>query len=445
MRYKISLAVALAFVAVAFCLECLRPNEGLPRSRKMEDGSVLTVEAVSVGTNLRYHEATPKAWPLAIGQRLPYALAAGLGWRFNTQGWMNMTMPNGMTAMGIFTAHEGPGSVASGPMRVVVLDREGNSFGWHEGGGSDSGTDQTHLHYHQLQSWLVPAFPRRDKTVVVRFLRKQGDGKADVPVMQFRIANPQPGPYPTWTPEPWPATNNAGDLAVTLTDFTTGLSKSQPARAALENEEVVTRLALDLQENGRTNCPWQVKSVEVSDATGNRWNSYLRDAKNKTYPSGLTSTMTLPGNLWPGESAWKLRIELSPTSNIPPDELATLTGIALPPEGSNSPLSLATNLGGFSFRLQKIETKKPSGNTKRPALTVSISYEIKGMPEDCHLSVVKVCDEQGRKVQINGSKELSPRGDSFDLAVPTNAVSLNCTLGVRKSRFAQFIAKPRTL
>ena len=253
-----------------------------------------------------------------------------------------------MTAMGIFTAHEGPGSVASGPMRVVVLDREGNSFGWHEGGGSDSGTDQTHLHYHQLQSWLVPAFPRRDKTVVVRFLRKQGDGKADVPVMQFRIANPQPGPYPTWPPEPWPATNNAGDLAVTLTD-------------------------------------------------------------------------------------------------IPPDELATLTGIALPPEGSNSPLSLATNLGGFSFRLQKIETKKPSGNTKRPALTVSISYEIKGMPEDCHLSVVKVCDEQGRKVQINGSKELSPRGDSFDLAVPTNAVSLNCTLGVRKSRFAQFIAKPRTL
>ena len=184
-----------------------------------------------------------------------------------------------------------------------------------------------------MQSWFFPAFPRHGKTLVVRFLREEGKGKVYVPLMQFQIANPQPGPYPTWAAEPWPATKNVGDLAVTLTDLTTGLSESQPTRAALENEPVVTRLALDLEAKGRTNCPWQVKGVEVSDATGNRWLSYLRDMKTKVHEQGVTRTMTLPGNLWPGESAWKMRVELSPTPDVPPDELTTLSGIALPGKG----------------------------------------------------------------------------------------------------------------
>jgi hypothetical protein len=168
-------------------------------------------------------------------------------------------------------------------------------------------------------------------------------------------------------------------------------------------------------------------------------------SKTKAGPQAVTQTMTLSGNLWPGESAWKLRIELSPAPNVPPDELATLTDLPVPPEGSALPLSQSTNMGQFSIRLQRVETKKPSAKAKNSAtLPVTISYNAEGLPEDCHLSLVKVSDEHGRKVQINGSRELSRWGDSFDLAVPTNATRLNCAFGLRKSRFVEFIAKPRT-
>jgi hypothetical protein len=104
-----------------------------------------------------------------------------------------------------------------------------------------------------------------------------------------------------------------------LTDFTTGLSGSEPARAAVENEGVVTHLAFDLEEKGRGNCPWQVKNVEISDATGNRWNATLSAFASKARPRGATETMNLYGNLWPGESAWKLRVEFVPMSGADSD------------------------------------------------------------------------------------------------------------------------------
>ncbi len=445
-RYVIVLTVVLAAVAALVGVERLWPGEGLPSPQALGDGSVLKVEAISFGTNHYYHEAGPRDWQLAIGKRLPYALAASLGWHFDTKnGWMGITNSRGPSTMAIFTAREGPGRAASDRIRVVVLDENGNSR-YGDPAGSSAGTDHlTPAHYHQMQSWFFPAFPRHGKTLVVRFLREEGKGKAYVPLMQFQIANPQPGPYPTWAAEPWPATKNVGDLAVTLTDLTTGLSESQPTRAALENEPVVTRLALDLEAKGRTNCPWQVKGVEVSDATGNRWLSYLRDMKTKVHEQGVTRTMTLPGNLWPGESAWKMRVELSPTPDVPPDELTTLSGIALPGEGSSLPLSQATNLGGFCVRLQKIEREKPRAKAKRPGtLPVTIYFIAEGMPEDCRLSLVKVSDEQGRKVGIKSGGELQRWQNSFELAVAPDAVRVDCTFGVRKSRFVEFMAKPKT-
>jgi hypothetical protein len=247
-------------------------------------------------------------------------VAARLGWRFNTAGsWKSIVSPSGMTNLVIFTKREGPGRAASDQMRVVVLDDQGNSLDWDEGGGSSTGPDVRGTHYHQMRSWDIPAFPRRGKTLVVRFLLEKGDGTVDVPIMQFHIANPQAGPYPIWTREPWPATKKAGDLTVTLTDFTTGLSRSEPTLAAVENEEVVTQLAFDLEAKGRTNCPWQVRLVEVSDATGNRWNSVPWATKTKARQHGVTQTMNLSGNLWPGESTWKLRVELAPTAGVAPE------------------------------------------------------------------------------------------------------------------------------
>jgi ribosomal protein S27AE len=101
-RVKFVLAMALAAVVTLVCLEYLRTPEGLPRSQRLADGSVLTVESISIGTNHYYHEASPRDWQLAVGKRLPYTLAAGLGWCFDTSGEAISVSNPRMTSLVIF-------------------------------------------------------------------------------------------------------------------------------------------------------------------------------------------------------------------------------------------------------------------------------------------------------------------------------------------------------
>jgi|HubBroStandDraft_1064217.scaffolds.fasta_scaffold139948_3 hypothetical protein len=134
-RSKIVLGVALAVVAAAICVVCFWPDEGLSRPQGLRDGSVLTVKAVSFGTDHSYRETRPKPWQLAIGKRLLYALAARLGWHFTTGGSVGTGNWKGTTSMAIFTVREGPGDFPSDSLGAVVLDDQGNSLGWFGGGG----------------------------------------------------------------------------------------------------------------------------------------------------------------------------------------------------------------------------------------------------------------------------------------------------------------------
>jgi hypothetical protein len=319
-RIKFFLGIVMVAAATLVCAAHIWRPAGLPRSQTLADRSVLTVEAISIGTSNYYHESFPKAWQLAVGKWLPYAVAAGLGWRYDTkEEWASVVHPNGRTGLVIFTKREGAGRAPADKLRVAVLDGQGQTLSWYEGGHDSTTQDTKGAHYHQMKSWDIPTFPRRSKTLVVRFLRKQGDGNPDVPVMQITIDNPNAGPYPVWVPEPWPATKRAGDLAVTLTDFTTGLSASDPTRAAVENEEAATQLAFDLEVKGRANCPWRVKSVNGSDATGNSWFSVLVASQTKAPQQSVMEIRNFSGSLWPGESAWNLRVELAPASGVAPD------------------------------------------------------------------------------------------------------------------------------
>jgi hypothetical protein len=445
-QIKFGLGMAMVAVATLVCAAHIWRSAGLPRSVTLADRSVLTVESISIANSNYYHEAFPKAWQLALGKWLPYAVAAGLGWRYNTKDeWAAVGSASGMTNLVIFTKREGPGREPSDQIRVGVLDNHGNTLGWYEGGRDSTMQDARSAHYHQMRTWIIGAFPRRGKTLTVRFWRKEGDGKPDVPILQFEIANPQPGPYPIWTPEPWPATKHAGDLAVTLTDFTTGLSASDPTRAAVQNEEVVTQLAFDLEVKGRTNCPWRVKNVAGSDATGSDWFSVPSANKTQAHQKGVTETWNSPVSLWPGESAWKLRVELAAAPGTAPEGLATITGIEVPAEGSSLPLRLTTNLAGFALRMQKIETKKAAAKARGVTVPVTVSYAVEAMPQECHLSVVKVSDDRGRPIQVNWRGASSAGAYYLDLTVPVDAAQLSCTFELRRSRFVEFLARPRIL
>ena len=151
-------------------------------------------------------------------------------------------------------------------------------------------------------------------------------------------------------------------------------------------------------------------------------------------------------HLWrSAESAWKLRVELAAVPGMAPDGLATTSGIVVPAEGSSVPLSLTTNLAGFALRLQKIETKKASAKAKGVTVPVTISYAVAAMPEECTLSVVKVSDDRGRPIQVNFRGAHADGEYYLDLTVPVDAARLNCAFELRKSRFVEFLAKPRIL
>lgn len=291
----------------------------------------------------------------------------------------------------------------------------------------------------------------------MRFLSDPKDGKGVTVIAEFRIPNPNPGPFPTWTPEPLPDVQRAGSVIATLTGFATGLSRAHPEQAARDNEPTITRLGLQLEEPGQTNCLWKPHGIEVSDATGNLWMPYS-PASSAAGHAGDAYIMTFPHTLWPGEPAWKLRIELSRTNSFAPEELWTAFALPVPAEdtkspaapssilraslqanqpsagSTNSPAVFSTNINGCSIRLDLARARASSD--------VTLSVALEQIPNDFRLSLVKISDEKGRPVKIKSANDWLRWRSTFNLAVPRDATRLDCTFAWHKSRFVEFVAAP---
>jgi hypothetical protein len=177
--------------------------------------------------------------------------------------------------------------------------------------------------------------------------------------------------------------------------------------------------------------------------------------------------MTFPQTLWPGEAAWKLRIELSRTNGFEPEELWTATGLPVPAEDSNlaaaassvvrsslqantppvgltnSPSVFSTNINGCSIRLELGRTKASGGKSEQSSSDITLSVSIEQIPNDVRLNLVSVSDENGRTVRIKSSNEWLRWGSSFHLTVPPDATRLDCTFAYHKSRFVEFVAAPK--
>ena len=329
MKSRRALFLLLALGVVAAVVVWVRAATDYSLTRKLADGTTLRIVQASFGNELSYHEPKPQAWLLAIGRRLPFATASRLGWWFKGGDWCYTICPPGETNFGLFYIHDGPTtlSAASGNhYRILVSDEQGNSYEG-DGGRTSGGFNPKNKYFHTLEMQTFPLVPRHGKTIGLRFLSDPKDGKGVTVIAEFRIPNPNPGPFPTWTPEPLPDVQRAGSVIATLTGFATGLSRAHPEQAARDNEPTITRLGLQLEEPGQTNCLWKPHGIEVSDATGNLWMPYS-PASSAAGHAGDAYIMTFPHTLWPGEPAWKLRIELSRTNSFAPEELSDRVRLA---------------------------------------------------------------------------------------------------------------------
>jgi hypothetical protein len=307
-----------------------------------------------------------------------------------------------------------------------------------------------------LQSFVLNAFPRWDKEMILRVRPYMGAASKE----QFVMTNPAPVAMTNWTPLPLPQTQSDGDLEVTLTKITTGAPVPywQGRKPAPTNElaNQCVRLDFEARQIGRMATNWQAWPVQTFDGTGNRVNGliyeYPPDGVFPYPPTGKHDGYYYQPGLWPDEPAWKVRLELSRTSGFNADEVWSVTNIPVQP-GSQQEVNAdwvagmaATNfvfaettIGGIHLKLFRgLQYSANSDGQKH--ITVLVKADPFPQTKGIKLSVVKATDEQNRKLDFfwGGTTVNYP----FEPTWVHNAKSLNLNIAVQKLRFVEFTVKP---
>src|ERR1017187_6987509 len=120
-----------------------------------------------------------------------------------------------------------------------------------------------------LQSFVLSAFPRRDKETILRVRPYQGT----VVKGEFVLTNPVPGTITNWTPLPLPQTQSAGDLEVTLTKLIAGVPMPQyqgrTNESANDPANQCVHLNFNFRVNGQSTTNWEAWPVQTTDAARN--------------------------------------------------------------------------------------------------------------------------------------------------------------------------------
>ena len=176
-----------------------------------------------------------------------------------------------------------------------------------------------------------PAFPRRQGQLYLR-VQEQGNGGQEMADEKFVINNPAANKsFPKWTPEPMPVTKEDDGVSVTLTKLVSGANLPYQ-RVQDDPDDVINKgvqVAYRVERGGKPVTNWQPASVETTDATGNRTfiNYGPISTANQAQWNGDEATLNLQNGLWPDEPAWKVRLEMTQTSDFSSDEQWTAENI----------------------------------------------------------------------------------------------------------------------
>lgn len=156
--------------------------------------------------------------------------------------------------------------------------------------------------------------------------------------------------------------------------------------------------------------------------------------------------MTFDGNLWPGEEAWKMRIEFSRTADFAPDEILTFKDITVPGATQAIELDDTTNIGGTELRLETIcgtEAKLPA-RMQWATESGYINFTIQAKPwtKGERLTLLKIVDDAGREMEVLPHDDWDFGEWVYAFKAPEGAKRLNFTFALHKSRFVEFTAKP---
>jgi hypothetical protein len=328
----------------------------------------------------------------------------------------------------------------------------------------------SHQQGNEVVGVQFPAFPRREGKLVLRVL-ENGNGDQEMSDKKFVIANPARGPFPAWTSELPPITQEDGNLSVTLTKLVcgadTGITRDSDNPDDAVNKGVLA--AFKVSQDGKPTADWLPVTIDTSDATGNYVNGRVfgtqrqDDAIEAPYQFGL----------WPDEPAWKLRVQFAKQSGYTDDEMMKVQNIPVEPGRrqdfnrvvrrvngvvvSTAPAATVTNTGfaegdinGYHVKVFQAKqfTDVPANSQPNGGIQVQFSPPLPPMTMGtmgARPILQTITDDQGQNVRRYGySSSSDGKSTTFNYTLGDMAgvKSLNLTIVLAKNRFVEFTAKP---
>jgi hypothetical protein len=417
---------------------------GDPRQKRiLPGGSTLVLEpTIFTATNFQYSYQSGNPFLRRIAFLLPPGVRKRISWSSGSFGYGGGGETNLLVVS--ITKHSSKTGPRLLPSRIRIVDEAGEEFDTCWGANTLGMGDAT------VHGWQVRAFPRRTASLHLQFLAMAAPSGGWTNIAEFTIKNPAYGKYPQWTPEPIPGTRSTGSLAVTLAEFKSGARLRDPQGLAPRSTVArKTQLQFTFAEEGKAVTNWMVQKLTISDATGNQWFPYL-DFVRHDFSWAEGGKVEFFGALWPGEAAWKLKVELVRTGGLPPDELWEVP-LDLPTARTVTSL---TNRWFHDDRTLKLialasPTTDHTGDFKWTAKwwgedktrVYSLALQVEGAFKGCRATVVQAMDQNGAPIKI-----MEHRQDSPDQAVffrpNDDATQARLTFALQRSRFVEFLARP---
>lgn len=268
------------------------------------------------------------------------------------------------------------------------------------------------------------AFPRHGRRL--RLIAQHYDRGSNCyrPVLELELPNPRPlGPANPTNVPPLPQTVRDGELAFTLTTFTTGLQRHSGFSLvpASSNSEPTARLDFLTLSHGVPNRTWFPLNARLADLDGHALNAQPIDWLG----SQNGWSLKLEPAPWAGQP-WRLKVEFSRNEGFAEDELTTFKGLPLPGVDGEL-LDLRRTIGGREFVVSRVRQGADDRDWK-------VQARLTRREPGVSLTLLEARDNRGRRLWHH------PRHLAFREWTDTESVDL--TFAVHTSRFAEFVAEP---
>jgi hypothetical protein len=416
LKRLVVLSAALGvFILVAGALLWLRSHQQPRATFTLSDGSVLTFQGATFGTNHLAPDAS--RWV----RLLPKAIAR----LFNSARPAPSNLTDGQAVVIWFSKRMGAGNSSQAFMfSMVHSDGTETEFSNSRFYGNATPSDTL--------EGAPSAYPQREKTLRVRVYDNLNPPRVTL-LGELTLQNPKVSRAPKISAPPLPQIAHTDDLEVKLVSLQSGPSD---AKNPFNNLDSHARFAV--VERGEPSTSWVVQGMAATDSTGNR---LVANGWSGRSENGFEIFDCRP-MLWPSET-YKLRFEFSrkAEASFETNELWTIRGVAVPTNFGFTLVETQMNLSGFKVQFHGLSA--PGSSAPWHGMmsgTDAACFNISPAPKGHRLTLLRVTNERGMKINSTGAS-YSDTDWGFGLQL-TGSKTIDLTVALHRSRFVEFQAQP---